>query len=44
MDHLTENNTQNGILHTQPTSKKGNIDRQPLQGLASLVDGQSCPH
>ena len=44
VDHLTGNKTQNGILHTQPASKKENIDQQPLQGLAPLVGGQKCLH
>ena len=42
-DHLTGDKTQNGILHTQPASKQENIDRRPLQGLAPLVGGRSCP-
>ena len=33
-DHLTRNKKQNGILHTQPASKKENNDRRTLQGLA----------
>ena len=42
MDHLTVtgDKTQNCILHTQPASKRENIDRQPLQGLDPLVDGK----
>ena len=44
VNHLTGNKTQNGILHTQPVSKKENIDRRPLQGLAALVGGRKCLH
>ena len=44
VDHLTGNKTRNGILHTRPASKKENIDRRPLHGLAPLVGGQSCLH
>ena len=33
-DHLTMDRTQNGILHTQPASKKENNDRRPLQRLS----------
>ena len=42
-DHLSGNKKQNGILDTQPTSKKENNDRRPLQGLAPLVGDRSCP-
>ena len=35
-DHLSGNKKQNGILDTQPASKKENNDRRPLQGLAPL--------
>ena len=34
-DHLTGDKDKNSILHTQPASKRENIDWQPLQGLAS---------
>ena len=43
VDHLTGNKTQNGILHTQPASKKENIDRRPLQGLDPRKGGE-CPY
>ena len=42
-DHLTGIKKQNSILHTQPASKKENIDQRPLQGLTALVGGRSCP-
>ena len=32
-DHLTAIQSENGICHTQPASKKENIDQQQLQGL-----------
>ena len=43
VDHLTGNKTQNGILHTQPASKKENIDRQPLQGLCPTSRWSKMP-
>ena len=39
VDHLTGNKTQNGILHTQPASKKENMDRMDLQGLRPWEGG-----
>ena len=38
-DHLFMNKTQNGILYTQPASKRENRDRRPLQRLAPRVGG-----
>ena len=41
-DHLTMDKTKNGILYTQPASKKENNDRRPLQGLSPRKGGD-CP-
>ena len=43
VDHLTGDKKKNSILDTQPASKRENIDRRPLQGLAPLVGDRSCP-
>ena len=44
MDHLTGDRDKNSsILHTQPASKKENIDRRPLQGLDPRKGGE-CPY
>ena len=42
-DHLTRNKKQNGILYTQPASKRENMARRPLQGLAPLVGDRNRP-
>ena len=42
-DHLIGDKKKNSILDTQPASKRENMARRPLQGLAPLVGDRSCP-